>query len=144
MGKFQSFVNKVESIVDFNSYFTIKSILDSGFKHDLIDDGFELITLDRLLSTSDLFLSVTSSFPTLYYKGEKKFLNDFLLDLLLEYGNVNLEDFTDDINDKYGLNLEEENIRSRLLQEDVFYSKELNKVYIYKDDYLDEVYGKWI
>ena len=142
LGKFQSFVNKVESIVDFNSYFTIKSILDSGFKHDLIDDGFELITLDRLLSTSDLFLSVTSSFPTLYYKGEKKFLNDFLLDLLLEYGNVNLEDFTDDINDKYGLNLEEENIRSRLLQEDVFYSKELNKVYIYKDDYLDEVYGK--
>ena len=99
--------------------------------------------MDRLISVSSGLKSVNMSFPTLYYKGAKKFLNDFLSDLLLEYGSVNVEDFTDDINDKYGLNLDEENVRYRLQQEGAFYSRELNKLYIYKNDYLDEVYGKW-
>ncbi|MGT2827659.1 hypothetical protein [Streptococcus himalayensis] len=140
--KFHNFFKKIDSAIEYNAYFTIKSLLNSGFSDDLIDDGFELITLDRLIFTSDIFKPVTKSFPTLYHKGDKKFVNDFLLDSLLEYGSVNIEDFTDGINDKYGLNFEEENIKYRLLQEETFYSKELNKVYIYKDDYLDEVYGK--
>lgn len=142
LSKFKSFVRSVESFVPSNSYFTLKSLLNDGLNHELINDGFELITLDRILFTSNLFNSVTISFPTLYYKGDKKTVSDFLLDLLLEYGSVNVEDLIDDINEKYGLNFEEEKVKYRLLQEGLFYSKDLNKVYIYKDDYLDEVYGK--
>lgn len=140
--KFKSFIAKIEKTVKDNEYFTIISLLNNGFKHELLEDGFDLVTVDRLISISSVVKSVNISFPTLYYKGAKKFLNDFLLDLLLEYGSVNVEDFTDDINDKYGLNLDEENVRYRLQQEEAFYSKELNKMYIYKNDYLDEVYGK--
>lgn len=140
--KFKSFIDKVEKTVKDNEYFTIISLLNNGFEHELLEDGFELVTMDRLISISSGLKSVNMSFPTLYYKGAKKFLNDFLSDLLLEYGSVNVEDFTDDINDKYGLNLDEENVRNRLQQEGAFYSRELNKLYIYKNDYLDEVYGK--
>ena len=140
--KFKSFIDKVEKTVKDNEYFTIISLLNNGFEHELLEDGFELVTMDRLISVSSGLKSVNMSFPTLYYKGAKKFLNDFLSDLLLEYGSVNVEDFTDDINDKYGLNLDEENVRYRLQQEGAFYSRELNKLYIYKNDYLDEVYGK--
>ncbi|WP_455490663.1 hypothetical protein [Granulicatella sp.] len=140
--KFKSFITEVEKTIQNNEYFTIISLLNDGFEHEILEDGFDLVTLDRLISISQVLKSVNSSFPTLYYKGAKKFVNDFLLDLLLEYGSINVEDFTDDINDKYGLNLDEENVRYRLQQEEVFYSKELNKMYIYKNDYLDEVYGK--
>lgn len=140
--KFKSFITEVEKNIKDNEYFTIISLLNDGFEHEILEDGFDLVTLDRLISISQFLKSVNSSFPTLYYKGAKKFVNDFLLDLLLDYGSVNVEDFTDDINDKYGLNLDEENVRYRLQQEGVFYSKELNKMYIYKNDYLDEVYGK--
>lgn len=140
--KFKSFITEVEKNIKDNEYFTIISLLNGGFEHELLEDGFELVTVDRLISISSVIKSVNISFPTLYYKGTKKSLNDFLLDLLLEYGSVNVEDFTDDINDKYGLNLDEENVRYRLQQEGAFYSKELNKMYIYKNDYLDEVYGK--
>lgn len=140
--KFKSFITEVEKNIKDNEYFTIISLLNDGFEHELLEDGFELVTVDRLISISSVIKSVNISFPTLYYKGTKKSLNDFLLDLLLEYGSVNVEDFTDDINDKYGLNLDEENVRYRLQQEGAFYSKELNKMYIYKKDYLDEVYGK--
>ncbi|QGX45630.1 hypothetical protein GPA00_00275 [Streptococcus equinus] len=141
-GKFQKFLERIDNFTEYDSYFSIKSLINSGFRDVLIDEGFELITLDRLISILDIFKPVTNSFPTLYHKGDKKFLNDFLLDSLLEYGSVNIEDFTDDINERYGLNLEEASIKYRLLQEGIFYSKELNKVYIYKTDYLDEVYGK--
>lgn len=140
--KFKSFIAEVDKTIKDNEYFTIISLLNDGFEHEILEDGFDLVTVDRLISISQVLKSVNSSFPTLYYKGAKKFLNDFLSDLLLEYGSVNVEDFTDDINDKYGLNLDEENVRYRLQQEGAFYSRELNKLYIYKNDYLDEVYGK--
>ena len=61
---------------------------------------------------------------------------------LFDYESVNLEDFTDDINQKYGINLDEYNIRIRLIENGVFYSDALNKVYIDKEDFLNEVYGK--
>ena len=47
-----------------------------------------------------------------------------------------------DINSKYGINLDEYDVQRRLISSGAFYSKELNKVYISKEDYLDEVYGK--
>ncbi|MFI3150435.1 hypothetical protein ODU13_03035 [Streptococcus suis] len=137
-----SFIGKVEQFVNDGTYFTIRQLLDSGFCHKILDYGFELITMDRLIGFSDKVTSVNMSFPTLYFKGEKRTMTDFLVDQLLEVGKIGIEDFTDDLNQKYSLNLDEDNVKYRLLEHGVFYSQELGKLYIYKDDYLDEVYGK--
>ncbi|HEM3868465.1 TPA: hypothetical protein U1V35_001623 [Streptococcus suis] len=137
-----SFIGKVEQFVNDGTYFTIRQLLDSGFRHNILDYGFELITMDRLIGFSDKVTSVNMSFPTLYFKGEKRTMTDFLVDQLLEVGKIGIEDFTDDLNQKYSLNLDEDNVKYRLLEHGVFYSQELGKLYIYKDDYLDEVYGK--
>ena len=69
-------------------------------------------------------------------------MNEFLIDELLKCESANLEDFTDDINSKYGLNLDEYSVRVKLVEEGAYYSDILNKVYILKEEYLDEVYGK--
>ena len=61
--------------------------------------------------------------------------------MLLEYGSINIDDFTYDLNLKYGLNLDEYDVKNRLIENGAFYSKELNKAYVLKEDYLDEVYG---
>ena len=117
---------------------------NEGFQDKLIEDGFDLISLDRLISTSEMIKAVILSFPTVYVKDEtKRYLNEFLIDNLVNYESVNVEDFTDDINFKYGINLDEYDVQRRLVSSGAFYSKELNKVYISKEDYLDEVYGKW-
>ena len=140
--KFRKFVSKVEKYVGKGEYFSIVSLLNDGFDDILIQDGFELISLDRLINTSDVIKSVGQGFPNIYCKSEiKKNLNDFLSDMLLEYGSVNIDDFTYDLNLKYGLNLDEYDVKNRIIDNGAFYSKELNKAYVLKEDYLDEVYG---
>ncbi|HEP1826338.1 TPA: hypothetical protein VB889_001427, partial [Streptococcus suis] len=141
--KFLDFIAKIEEITKDGEYFSIISLLNNGLTDDLLEEGFDLISLDRLISTSNSVKAVSVGFPNIYCKTEsKKNLNDFLVDQLFDYESVNLEDFTDDINQKYGINLDEYNIRIRLIENGVFYSDALNKVYIDKEDFLNEVYGK--
>lgn len=141
--KFLDFILKIEQITNDGEYFSIISLLNNGLTDDLLEEGFDLISLDRLISTSNSVKAVSVGFPNIYCKTKnKKNLNDFLVDQLFEYESVNLEDFTDDINQKYGINLDEYNIRIRLIENGVFYSDALNKVYIDKEDFLNEVYGR--
>ncbi|MEX2803791.1 sigma factor-like helix-turn-helix DNA-binding protein [Streptococcus sp. H31] len=138
--KFKRFIEKVENEVEDNSYFTIQSLINNGFTTDLINEGFEKITLDRLIGISRKLKPVNSSFPTLYYKGDKKKnVDDFLLDLLLDEGEVKLDDFINSINEFYGLSLERHDIRYRLRRQGVFYSKKLDKAYIYEENNLAEI-----
>lgn len=82
-------------------------------------------------------------FPNIYCCCDsKKNLNDFLIDELFKWGKADVSDFTDDINSKYGLNLDEYKVRLRLIDAGAYYSDILNKAYIIKEDYLNEVYGE--
>lgn len=141
--KFLQFIEEVNKFVSDDSYFSIVSLIDDGLNCDLLDDGFELISLDRLIGISSEVKSLGIGFPNIYYKSNsRKNLGDFLIDELFKYETANVEDFTDDINQKYGLDLDSYKVRIRLIENGVYYSEILNKVYIEKEDYLNEVYGK--
>lgn len=141
--KLLQFISRVIDFTSDGEYFSIISLINNGFSDSLLEDGFELISLDRLISTSDEVKAVSVGFPNIYCRSKtKKNLNEFLIDELLKCESANLEDFTDDINSKYGLNLDEYSVRVKLVEEGAYYSDILNKVYILKEEYLDEVYGK--
>ena len=141
--KLLQFISRVVDFTSDGEYFSIISLINNGFSDSLLEDGFELISLDRLISTSDEVKAVSVGFPNIYCRSKtKKNLNEFLIDELLKCESANLEDFTDDINSKYGLNLDEYSVRMKLVEEGAYYSDRLNKAYILKEEYLDEVYGK--
>ena len=141
--KLKSFIREIEILVPSNSYFSIISLLNDGIEFSLLDDGIELISLDRLINISNTTKPVSVGFPNIYFKGDvKRNLNDFLVDSLLQLGSANIEDFTDDLNKKYGINLDEYNVRLRLVECGAYYSDKLNKIYINKEDFLEEVFGR--
>ena len=141
--KLKSFIKEIEILVPSNSYFSIISLLNDGIEFSLLDDGIELISLDRLINISNTTKPVSIGFPNIYFKGDvKRNLNDFLVDSLLQLGSANIEDFTDDLNKKYGINLDEYNVRLRLVECGAYYSDKLNKIYINKEDFLEEVFGR--
>lgn len=141
--KLLQFISRVIDFTSDGEYFSIFSLINNGFSDSLLEDGFELISLDRLISTSDEVKAVSVGFPNIYCRSKtKKNLNEFLIDELFKCESANLEDFTDDINSKYGLNLDEYSVRVKLVEEGAYYSDILNKAYILKEEYLDEVYGK--
>lgn len=141
--KFLKFISSIDEFIKDNEYFSIISLINAGFQDSLLEDGFELISLDRLIGISDKVKAVSIGFPNIYCCCDvKKNLNDFLIDELFKWGTANVSDFTDDINSKYGLSLEEYKVKLRLVEAGAYYSDILNKAYIIKEDYLNEVYGE--
>ena len=136
----KSFVSQAEDYIEDNAYFTVASLLNSGFKNRLLDLGFEYITLDRLLCNSDKFSVVKKNYPTLFYKGNERNLHDFLRDKLIEYGTVDEELFVNEINTAYGLSFNNYDVRFKLEQQGGYYSKSLKKLYFDKEDYLKELF----
>lgn len=139
--RFLQFISRVNDFTREGEYFSIISLINNGFSDRLLEDGFELISLDRLISVSDKVKAVSVGFPNIYCRSEvKRNLNDFLIDELLKYGSANVENFTNDLNSKYGLSLDEYNVRTRLIDMGAYYSNVSNKVYILKEDYLNDTY----
>lgn len=139
--RFLQFISRVNEFTHEGEYFSIVSLIKNGFRDRLLDDGFELISLDRLISVSDKVKAVRVGFPNIYYRSEvKRNFNDFLIDELLKCGSANVENFTNDLNSKYGLSLDEYNVRTRLIDMGAYYSNVTNKIYILKEDYLNGAY----
>lgn len=139
--RFLQFISRVNEFTHEGEYFSIVSLIKNGFNDRLLDDGFELISLDRLISASDKVKAVSVGFPNIYCRSEvKRNLNDFLIDELLKCGSANVENFTNDLNSKYGLRLDVYNVRTRLIDMGAYYSNASNKIYILKEDNLNDTY----
>lgn len=141
----RSFIESVMHEYQDKSYFSFPQIVKNGFKHPLIDFGFEDIFYDRLLITERDMRPVTRFTPMIFKVSEtpRLTLEIFLSDILIEYPTgVNLDDLIDDINMKYYQKLNRDRVKEELRKYGAYYSKTLDKFYFYKEQYLDEVYGK--
>lgn len=136
--------NYVYSIYNFLPQKGYFSLNDSQFSHSLIDYGFENIFYERLISTSELFNPVNRSSPSLFAKeiDSPVTVSKFLGNELVNYENgVDIYDYRDDLKNKYNIDFDIYYIQSHLKKSGYFYSKELQKIYIDKENYLDEVYA---
>ncbi len=136
----------VDSIVLFSSskkYFNLYSIQKEGFNNLLLDYGFNAEFYERIILTDDRIKVINHSSPKIFgfSKNNDASLNDFLWNYLYKYvGGTNLIDYIDDLNEDYGLEFNEENVKYRLITEGGYYSSAMEKMYKTKEDYLKEVY----
>lgn len=141
----KSFVEAVIDEYHNKGYFSFPQIVNDGFKHPLMDFGFEDIFYDRLIITKKNARPITRFTPMIFIISENSRvpLEIFLSDILVEYPQgVYLDDLIDDINTKYYQNLSRDKVKEQLKKYGAFYSRTLDKFYFYKEQYLDEVYGK--
>lgn len=139
-----SYIKSVYNFLPKSDYFSLYRLDEMGFKHPLIDYGFERIFYERLISTSHLFNPVNRSSPTLFAKGIETpvTLSNFLRDELASYKKgIDIYDFRDELREKYNIEFEIYDIQYRLQKNNIYYSENLEKLYIDKEDYLNEVYS---
>lgn len=140
-----SFVNSIINSYQEKEYFSFPQIVKDGFRHPLMEFGFEDIFYERLLLTRSNVKTVTRITPVIltFSDNSKTTLEKFLSDILIEYpSGIYLDDLVDDINKRYSQILSREKIKEQLKKYGAFYSEVLDKFYFYKEQYLDEVYGK--
>lgn len=137
------FVASVYMYLPKTKYFSLYSLKKMGFKHPLIEYGFESTMYERLLTTSKQFNPVNRKTPMLFAKGKlspvtlEVFFSDELL--MFEEG-IDIYDYIDELFEEYHIIFDLDDIKSRLKRYGAFFSDSLEKLYFDKETYLNEVY----
>lgn len=140
----ESYVKSIYHFLPEKHYFSLQSLDLNNFKHTLIDFGFEPIFYERLISTSDLFNPVNRNSPVLFAKGVETPVNlskFFRSELESNSNGIDIYDLRDSIKEKYKIEFDIYTIQYRSQQSGAYYSQHMEKLYINKEKYLDEVYS---
>ncbi len=122
-------------------FFTLYTVREEGFEHYLDSLGFSDIFYERLIFAFEEFRGTQVSNTYIFRKTNSAVsLRDFLYKYVSTKRVIKLEDLIDQIEQSYNVILESSKAIFLLRQMDVFYSEELYKFYIDKEDYFEEVY----
>ena len=140
----EEFSKSVYDFVEPETYFTLPNLMKSGFNHDFLDYGFDDITYERIIFCC-LGISIISKKGSYLFKKTENseiILNDFFISELEAVKSIDAFAFIEDINQKYNMRFDMNDVKHRIINQGAYYSQALKKFYIDKNDYLDEVYGK--
>lgn len=126
-------------VEDEKKYFTLHMLREEGFNHYLDSLGFSDIFYERLICAFEGYRAVqTTTGYILKNTNSAISLKAFLYEYVSKKRVVRLEDLIDDICIIYGISLDASKVIYLLKQVDVFYSEELYKFYIDKEDFFEE------
>ena len=131
----EDFCYEVNSIVPSNIYFTMQSLRNNGFSHELDALGFDDIFYAGILAVSPFFSYQRVYGNIVLYSGDnnKKFsTKTFIQSMLEEYEDIDIDDFIDDVYEKYGIRISNENkydVIAAVAGTEMYYDSIMNKIY---------------
>lgn len=139
----EDFCNEVNSFVPPNTYFTMQSLKDDGFSHELEDLGFDDIFYAGILAMSPFFCYQRVYGNIVLYNGSENKLfsiKTFIQNLLEEYDSVDIDDFIDDVYEKYGIKIPEKyDVTGAVSGTGMYYDSIMNKIYSSKSLYYSDL-----
>ena len=125
-----------------DSYFTIFSLRQDGFSHELDMLGLGDYFYASLLSNDERFSYCRIFNELVLYNGSQAQFtkNDFLLAQLREYDSVEPEDFMQDMQDRFGLTVPDRwEVTGAVKDSEFYYNEIMDKVYRDKALYYDDI-----
>lgn len=139
----EDFCHEVNDIVPSNTYFTIQSLRNDGFSHSLDNLGFSDVFYSGLLSVSPFFCHQRVYGSIVLYAGNnnKKFsIKSFIQNMLEQYDGIDVDDFIDDMFEKYGIRFPEKYaVTGAVAGTDMYYDSIMNKIYPNKNQYYSDL-----
>ena len=132
---------KAESFVDRDTYFTVTSLRQDGFQHELDDLYFDEWFYSSLLAEDrERFTCQRMGGNRLFYSGKTNIqLTTFLEWILEQNTKMELDDLMDLLSQRYALFFPREKLLEVLKDTDLYYDRIMDTVYIDYDTYFEEV-----
>lgn len=133
---------KVEAFIGEDDYFNITFLESSGFVNPLESYGFEDTFYESVLKTSMKLQSIKLSGNLFFVKSKgSASTRDLIANLVAKDSMMSVVKILEEIRSAYQVIITEEYLVNLLKRSSLFYSEELQKVFIDKEDYYEEVYG---
>lgn len=129
-------------VVDLNieGYFTLQSIQNQGFEHELFDLGFDDCFYSFLILNQPEVKAVSYNNTTIFRITDEPFtIADFLEYQLSSLRKIDIYDFEDLLFDEYGITKDLHELKHRIKQSTMYYDDIMEKAYIDYDEYYEEI-----
>lgn len=138
--KLREYGSQVLSYLVDDSYFTIQSIRNDGFTSELDGLGFGDLFYASLLKEDRRFSwQRVGNAVVLNPRGNSFTVHDFLVDYITNAESVNVDDFSSELREKFGIELDRSTIIEKVKGSDVYYDSIMEKLYADYSLYFEEV-----
>lgn len=136
--KFRYFADEISS--KYEDYFTIHSLRKNHHIEFLFDDGFENCFYEDILTCSGKFKSfVVDGLKVFCGLNMANSFLDYLKYVVGRVLKVEINELIHILNIEYGLNVDENDVRKTLRYSDLYFNKDIQKVYSSHDVFIQEV-----
>jgi DNA mismatch repair protein MutH len=131
-----SFKKAVEKFMNYGEFYTWYSIENNGFRHKLIDLGFEQIFFESLLKRPGALKFMVINQITFFVKTIDDFNTSDLFQYLMgEESSISLNDLECKFIEEYDAVITRDSIINQVNQSELFYSRELERLFLNIDVY---------
>lgn len=136
------FCESVKSVFKKSEYFTLFNVREMIDINKLDDFGFDDIFFENIIGNIDnntctkFSNNKIFSFVNVSFDSKK-----FVLDNIGSRISISIDDLQSELLDKYGINVTQERIKNAIIDTEMYYSDELNKIYQNKEYYYEEVFS---
>lgn len=136
------FIELIENNIRKNEFFTLYSIENTIETSAIYQYGFDDIFYESILSSYDFIRTARFQNKTVMVFSEKQSIthNDIVVSLLKEKRGYSIEELITILNKKYGIEVDRLIILNICYDEGLYYNKELEKIYLNKEQWYEEVY----
>ena len=137
-----SYCDDVYDFMDNDVYFTMRSLHNDGFEHQLENLGLDDYFYSSILSYDDRFRSQYVFGTQVLYVGNTEEIfttSDFLVSQLSEYDNVTPDDLIEDLEDRFGIVVSDRRkIIDCIKDTGLYYDTIMDKIYRNKEIYYSD------
>ena len=136
------FCESVKSVFKKSEYFTLFNVREMIDINKLDDFGFDDIFFENIIGNIDnntctkFSNNKIFSFVNVSFDSKK-----FVLDNIGSRISISIDDLQSELLYKYGINVTQERIKNAIIDTEMYYSDELNKIYQNKEYYYEEVFS---
>ena len=136
-----SFCDEVYDYTTDNDYFSIKSLLGSGFRSDLFELGFSDWFYANLLAMDERFAYTRAYANIILCKGADNITTkSFAGHIIRQHGSIDVYDLLNVLNNEYGCQPKDRyDLLYKVQDEEIYYDKYLDRLYASEELYLNEL-----
>lgn len=137
------FIKQIEEAYQDVDYFSINNIAADFNLSRFYDIGFDDMFIESLICTRNNISTLRINNEKLFSLNMKNLtIKKFMEDMVSKYRSISLEGLEKEISKNYQIMIPEDKLKSYLYGTDIFYSNILEKIYLDKNDYYEEVYDE--
>ena len=128
------------SFLSSDDFFSVKSLIQDGFDHELHSLGFMDLFYATILKSDNRFTWQRVGNAVIFNPRREQFsVHDFLVSYVESVKSINIDEMVSELNDRYGIEFDRWDIMNKVKGSAVYYDSIMETLYADYETYYEEI-----